>query len=71
MPEGASLSLGYSRAVTATLKDNVLVLGNPLEIRPLAIREQRHARTENAVAAIPDYDGGCDVCALPLDDGLR
>jgi len=75
MPEGRSLSLGYSRAVTATLKNNVLVLGNPLEIRPLVIREQRHALTENAAAAMPDYapvyDGGCDVCALPVDDGLR
>ena len=70
MPDGQSLSLGYSRAVTATLKNNVLVLGDPL-----AIREQIDAHTENAVAAIPDYDGGCDVCAQPLDgrgdDGLR
>lgn len=70
MPDGNSLSLGYSRVVTASLKNNVLVLGNPL-----AIREQRHARTSKVVAAIPHYDGGCDVCALPVDgagaDGLR
>lgn len=70
MPDGNSLSLGYSRVVTATLKNDVLVLGNPL-----AITEQRHARTGKAVAAIPHYDGGCDVCALPVGDagtdGLR
>ena len=61
MPDGNSLSLGYSRVVTATLRNDALVLGDPL-----AIGEQSHARTGNAVAAIPHYDGGCDVCALPV-----
>jgi hypothetical protein len=71
MPEGQSLTLGYSRAVTATLKDNSLVLGNPL-----AIEEQSHALIEPSTAAValnavPAYDGGCAVCALPGADGLR
>lgn len=71
MPDGQSLTLGYSRAVTATLKDNSLVLGNPL-----AIEEQSHALTEPSTAAVPVnavpvYDGGCAVCALPGADGLR
>ena len=71
MPDGQSLTLGYSRAVTATLKDNSLVLGNPL-----AIEEQSHALIDPSTAAIPVnavpvYDGGCAVCALPVGDGLR
>ena len=66
MPEGQSLTLGYSRAVTATLKDHSLVLGNPL-----AIEEQSHALMEPSTAAVPAYDGGCAVCALPGADGLR
>lgn len=66
MPEGQSLTLGYSRAVTATLKDNSLVLGNPL-----AFEEQSHALIEPSTAAAPVYDGGCAVCALPDAGGLR
>jgi hypothetical protein len=71
MPEGQSLTLGYSRAVTATLKDNSLVLGNPL-----IIEEQSHALIEPSTAAVPAsavpvYDGGCAVCALPDAGGLR
>lgn len=66
MPEGQSLTLGYSHAVTATLKDNSLVLGNPL-----AIEEQSHALIDPSTAAVPAYDGGCAVCALPVADGLR
>jgi len=70
MPDGQSLTLGYSRAVTATLKDNSLVLGNPL-----AIEEQSHAliepSTAPATAGVPVYDGGCAVCALPGAGGLR
>jgi hypothetical protein len=66
MPEGQSLTLGYSRAVTATLKDNALVLGNPL-----AIEEQSHALIEPSTAALPVHDGGCAVCALPDAAGLR
>ena len=60
MPEGQSLTLGYSRAVTATLKDNSLVLGNPL-----AIREQTHGPTERFNAAVPVDDGDCIVCIVP------
>ena len=66
MPDGQSLTLGYSRAVTATLKDNSLVLGNPL-----VIEEQNHALIEPSTAAVPVYDGGCVVCAVPGADGLR
>ena len=66
MPEGQSLTLGYSRAVTATLKDNSLVLGNPL-----AIKEQSHALAETSTASVPVYDGGCAVCTVPGADGLR
>ncbi len=66
MPDGQSFSIGYSRSVIATLRNDVLVLGNPL-----AIREQINARTGSKIAAIPDYDGGCAVCIQPLDDGLR
>ncbi|WP_162917212.1 hypothetical protein [Dongia deserti] len=32
MPDSASVTLGYNRSVTAVLKDNALVLGNPLTI---------------------------------------
>lgn len=70
MPDGRSLTLGYSRAVTATLIDNALVLGNPL-----ALKEQTHALTESSTAAVtaqvPAYDGGCPVCLVPDADGLR
>jgi hypothetical protein len=71
MPDGQSLTLGYSRAVTATLKDHSLVLGNPL-----AIEEQSHALIEPSAAAVPVnavpvHDGGCAVCTLPGADGLR
>jgi hypothetical protein len=66
MPDGQSITLGYSRAVTATLKDNALVLGNPL-----AIKEQAHALTGSSTASVPMHDGRCDICIVPDAAGLR